>query len=162
MILIVTLFGIYILANRYYQYRIQEKQLSLQSPDNSSSIQIKLQAYERLVLLLERIDIPQLVLRLKESKMNNSDLFAAMMISIHKEFEHNSVQQLYVSDQLWEIVHAAKDNVVTMINSIYESSIEEGKDFNLADDLMKNYSLLDQKTVPTAISAVKKETQLLF
>ena len=62
---------------------------------------LRLQAYERLTLLTERIAIPELILRLDNKEITPTYLQNAMMIAVQKEKEHNLTQQIYVAFQLW-------------------------------------------------------------
>jgi len=153
---------VYMLMKRYFdnqQATLLAQQASLQRAD---SVQIKLQAYERLILFMERIDLSQLLLRLRTHSMSNLALYNALMVAVQKEFEHNQVQQLYVSDPLWEIVKTAKDNVLSTIINQYEKVNPEDNSDTLASALMTNYSIGAHKSINTAISAIKKETRLLL
>lgn len=151
-----------VMLKKYFsnQLRIQESQQS--AIKRSEGVQIKLQAYERLILFMERLDITQLLLRLRTNTMSNTDLYNTLMISIQKEFEHNQVQQLYVSDQLWEIIKTAKDNVLSLIMSQYDLVDPRGKSEEFAQALVANYKLGAEQSISTAQSAIKKETRLIL
>ncbi|MCK9208621.1 MAG: hypothetical protein M0P66_16030, partial [Salinivirgaceae bacterium] len=77
---------------------------------------IRLQAYERMVLFLERISPQSLVIRTQKQNMTNLDLQNALLKNIRSEFEHNMAHQLYISDKAWEMVKTAKENVIKTIN----------------------------------------------
>lgn len=77
---------------------------------------IRLQAYERLILLCDRVSIPHTLLRVRTPNATVSDLRMAMMIATAQEFDHNTSQQLYVSETLWKIIQFAKNDVLTIIN----------------------------------------------
>ena len=68
---------------------------------------IKLQAYERIVLFLERISLESLLVRVSSSDMTASQLHSALLNTIRSEFEHNLSQQIYMSQQAWEVVRNA-------------------------------------------------------
>ena len=153
---------VYMLMKRYFdnqQQTLLAQQLSMQRSD---AVEIKLQAYERLILFMERIDLTQLLLRLRTNSMSNLALYNALMVAVQKEFEHNQVQQLYVSDSLWEIVKTAKDNVLSTIINQYEIVNPNDNSETLASALLTNYSIGAHKSINTAISAIKKETRLLL
>ena len=96
--------------------RIQTKSLHVDSDTKN----MKLQAYERLSLYIQRISIPQIIYRLKKKDMSARDLHTALLITIQKEFEHNNTQQVYVSDKLWQIISLAKDETAHIINQAFE------------------------------------------
>ncbi len=78
---------------------------------------IKLQAYERIVLFLERISMESLLLRVSMSDMSAEQLHSALLTTIRSEFEHNLSQQIYMSPQAWEVVKNARSNTIKIINS---------------------------------------------
>ncbi len=153
---------VYVFYKRLTAHELELEQLKYRQNDRGQSLEIKLQAYERLILFLERIDIPSLLMRLRTNQMTNEDLFNALMISVQKELEHNHVQQLYVSDQLWHIIIAAKDNILSTITSCYEPLDPKRASHELAEALIERHSSQQTKPIPTALSAVKKEIQLLL
>jgi len=153
---------VYVFYRRLTAHELELGQLKYKQNEREKSLEIKLQAYERLILFLERIDIPSLLMRLRTNQMTNEDLFNALMISVQKELEHNQVQQLYVSDQLWHIIIAAKDNILSAITGYYEKIDPKRNNYELAEALIEHHSAQQTKAIPTAISAVKKEIQLLL
>ena len=78
---------------------------------------IKLQAYERIVLFLERISLESLLVRVSSPEMTASQLHTALLNCIRSEFEHNLSQQIYMSPQAWEVVKNARSNTIKIINS---------------------------------------------
>jgi len=151
-----------VMLRKYFANQLQIQQDQQLTIQRSEGVQIKLQAYERLILYMERMDITQLLLRLRTNSMTNTDLYNTLMISIQKEFEHNQVQQLYISDQLWEIIKTAKDNVLSLIMSQYELVDPNGYSEEFAQALLTNYKLGAEQSISTAQSAIKKETRLIL
>jgi hypothetical protein len=92
-------------------YEIQQQRLQATLP-------LRLQAYERLLLLCERISIPNLVGRLRTEGASASDLLMAMLMAINQEFEHNATQQIYVSEKLWTIILMARDNTANSLDIV--------------------------------------------
>ncbi|MBK8558234.1 MAG: hypothetical protein IPL65_22000 [Lewinellaceae bacterium] len=68
------------------------------------TLPVRLQAYERITLLCERVEITNALLRIRMTGMSMSDLRGALMLAISQEFDHNTSQQLYVSETLWQII----------------------------------------------------------
>lgn len=79
---------------------------------------IQLQAYERLVLFLERMTPNNLVLRCYQPQMSTQLLKDVMIRNIRDEFEHNLSQQLYISQQAWAYIKNAKEDMINTINSV--------------------------------------------
>src|SRR6186713_1948779 len=80
-------------ADRDHQLRVLDLRKSLQK----ETIQLRLQAYERLLLYLERISPNSILPRLHRSGMTAGQLQTELIVTIRTEFEHNYSQQLYVS-----------------------------------------------------------------
>jgi hypothetical protein len=77
---------------------------------------IKLQAYERVVLLLERISPESLVMRVNKPDLTAQQLHGLLITTIRNEYEHNLSQQIYVSNEAWQMVTNARVSVVRLIN----------------------------------------------
>lgn len=151
----------YLVLKKFTEHQTALTRLQMGKEISFQHLQIKLQAYERLTLFLERIDIPSLLLRLRMSTMTNSDLHQAILIAIEKEYEHNMVQQLYVSDELWKIIKLAKDTNISLISQLYERTDGTQNGQQLSDMLMKSYTNIPNP-IPKATSAVKRELQNLL
>ena len=87
--------------------------------DNSiNPLQLQLQAYERLILLTERLALPNLIARTNEPGINGKDMQAMLTHTIRQEFDHNITQQLYVSAEAWEAVRNLKEQNIHIINQV--------------------------------------------
>lgn len=96
----------------------KQKQLGLLKDNQETTVRLRLQAYERLVLFIERINPRSLVPRVYVSDMTVADLQSALIFNIKAEFEHNMAQQIYVSKQVWDTVRGIKEQEINMISSI--------------------------------------------
>ena len=86
---------------------------------------LRLQAYERMALFLERIAPSNLLTRVNPTSPNKDDYESLLIATIEQEFEHNLSQQIYVSDQCWSIVQAAKNATIQLIR---KAKIHENTD----------------------------------
>jgi hypothetical protein len=89
--------------------------------DQFNSIPLRLQAYERLVLLAERISLPQLISRLNQPGLNAAEMKLMLVEQIKSEFEYNSTQQLYVSQLAWEAIRNLKEQEIMLINQVFST-----------------------------------------
>ncbi len=126
------------------------------------SISFRLQAYERLSLLCERISIPNLLLRLRTNQMTNADLRTAMLLAIQQEYEHNISQQIYVSDQLWQLLQFARTDAVDTISTAYAATQPEENALQLAEKLFQSLNEKEINVLEKVQSAIRTETKLLF
>lgn len=86
--------------------------------DGFNTRPLKLQAYERLVLLCERISLPNLISRTAEPALSAREMQFMLVENIKQEFEYNTSQQIYVSQVAWEAVRNLRDQTLLIINSI--------------------------------------------
>jgi hypothetical protein len=84
--------------------------------DGLPSRQLQLQAYERLILLTDRIALPNLIQRVNQPGLSAREMQSLLTLSIRQEFEHNITQQLYVSAEAWDAVRNYKDQNLLMQN----------------------------------------------
>jgi hypothetical protein len=123
---------------------------------------IKLQAYERVVLFLERISLESLLVRVSSPDMSSSQLHTAMLNAIRSEFEHNLSQQIYMSQQAWEVVRNARSNMIKIINSEVEKIPPDSSGIALSKRLLEKIMELDKEPTRAAIDYVKGEIARIF
>jgi len=118
---------------------------------------IKLQAYERIVLFLERISLESLLVRVSSSDMTASQLHSALLNSIRNEFEHNLSQQIYMSPRAWEGVRNARSNMIKIINNEIEKMPADARGIDLSRQLLGRVMELEQEPTRAAIDYIKGE-----
>ncbi len=118
---------------------------------------IKLQAYERIVLFLERISLESLLVRVSSPDMTVSQLQSALLTTIRSEFEHNLSQQIYMSPQAWEVVKNARSNTIKMINSEAEKMKNDAPAIDLSRQLLSKMMELEKEPTRAAIDYIKGE-----
>lgn len=123
---------------------------------------IRLQAYERMVLLMERISPQSLIMRTQRQNITNQELQSALLKTIRSEFEHNMAHQLYISDKAWEMVRMAKEDCIKFINQTALQTKPDGNSLQLCKLILEN--TMDRELDPTtkAIGYLKKEIRTLF
>jgi hypothetical protein len=118
---------------------------------------IKLQAYERIVLFLERISLESLLVRVSTSEMKATQLHTALLSTIRSEFEHNLSQQIYMSPQAWEVVRNAKSNMIKLINSEAEQMPVNAPAMVFSKQLLEKIMELETEPTRAAIDYLKGE-----
>ena len=156
---LIVFLTVYYLMKSYIGGQLSMQQLKYQQEQQNISVPLRLQAYERLILLCERISLDELLLRLRTKEMKSQQLKNVLMLAVKQEFDHNLTQQLYVSDKLWQILQAAKKQLLDIIYLANKESATDNPD-NYSAKLME----LIEKNNPinTAKAAVIKEGQLYF
>lgn len=150
------------MLKHFFEGQQRMKALELQQQQQKSTLPLKLQAYERLSLFCERISVSNLLLRLPDNNMKGQGLKVALLLAIQQEFEHNITQQVYVSEQLWSIIKAARDDNVNFIVLVWEK-LEGEKTASEFRQALFNYQASREVTgLDKALSAIKKEASLIL
>jgi hypothetical protein len=84
----------------------------------NASLPLQLTAYERLVLLCERISLPSLISRTAAADLTAADMRYVLIENIRQEFDYNASQQIYVSDAAWSAVRNLRDQNMLVINQV--------------------------------------------
>jgi hypothetical protein len=133
----------------------RKQELILQN--SRTVIPLKLQAYERIVLFLERISLESLLVRVSTSNMTTPQLHSALLNAIRSEFEHNLSQQIYMSPQAWEVVRNARSNMIKIINSEVEKMPVNSSGMALSKQLLEKIMELEKEPTRVAIEYIKGE-----
>lgn len=123
---------------------------------------LRFQAYERMSLFLERINPPNLLTRVMKPKINVGTLHASLLATIRDEYEHNMSQQLYISDTAWELVKAAKEDVVRLVNSAAAKFVPEDDASEFAQEIITNGFNNKNNPIDKALVALKEDIRENF
>lgn len=104
---------------------------------------LQLQAYERLVVLTERIALPSLVNRLNQSGISAQEMRIVLVENIRQEYDYNASQQIYVTQQAWEAVRNFKDQNILLINRVTASLPADASGLDLNKKILE--TLVAQK-----------------
>jgi len=105
----------YFLFTSYFKDQQNNRRWLLQKEAQKDALPLRLQAYERLTLLMERINPSQLMVRVNPLSTDKTDYQNFIIAQIEQEFEHNLTQQIYVSEECWSIVITAKNATIQVI-----------------------------------------------
>lgn len=152
-------------AVAFYFFRLHtrnedgRRRFLLHKDSQKDTLPIRLQAYERMVLFLERISINSLVVRVAPKSQEKSDYENLLIKQIETEFEHNLSQQIYMSDECWNIIKAAKNATIQIIRSAGMSETDSPD--KLREDIL-NQTIDKQSPSATALAFIKKEVSELW
>jgi len=118
---------------------------------------VRLQAYERVVLFLERITPNSLVMRVFKNGMSGKLLQSELIKSIRSEYEHNMSQQVYMSNQAWELVKTSKEETIKLINITSTQIPETADGMELANAIISVAGQIKKLPTQVAIEALKFE-----
>ena len=112
--------------------------------DHASSANMRLQAYERLLLLTDRIALPNIISRLNQPALTAQEMQHVLINNIKEEFNHNITQQVYVSEDAWTAIKTLKDQNMLVINQFASTMPPQASALDLNKALLE-YSMTDPK-----------------
>lgn len=153
---------VYVLLREMLTQQRRLQQIDYQQQNQKGALPVRLQAYERLSLFCERISIPNLLMRVRRDEMNAATLNISLMLAIQQEYEHNVTQQVYVSDQLWAIIQATRDDALQFLEIAAEKVEKRANGQELASMMLRLHQQRDSDPIITAQAAIRREAAALF
>jgi hypothetical protein len=150
----------YYLFNSYFKDQQNTRRWLLQKDAQKDVLPLRLQAYERMTLFVERINLTKLLIRITPLSQDKNDYENLVIAQIEQEFEHNLSQQIYMSDECWMIIVTAKNATIQMIRKANMSDRVDSTDKLrevLLNDLMEK-----QSPSNAALAYIKNEVGQLW
>ena len=132
----------------------------LNKETQKDSLPLRLQAFERMTLFLERINPGKLLIRISPNSEDKNDYENLLITSIEQEFEHNLTQQIYMSDECWTVIVTAKNATIQMIRRTNMSDRVDSA--NKLREVIMNDLMDKQSPSAVALSYIKNEVKYLF
>jgi hypothetical protein len=111
---LITATVVYIIASRSKT----DKEDELLQKRDAASLSMQLQAYERLVILVDRIALPHVITRVNQPNLTAREMQLTLTQNIRSEFDYNVTQQIYVSSEAWNAVKNLKEQNLLIINQL--------------------------------------------
>jgi hypothetical protein len=170
---LIVMFGMFMVMRRFIDNqhatlrKFLERDLQLKTVEDRNmrqreSLPLKLQAFERLILFLERIAPNSLLVRVHRGGMSASQLQSELVATIRAEFEHNLSQQIYVSEQAWDEVKDGKEEMIRIINNAFSHVGNNASGIQMSSQIFEQ--VLKMENIPTqkAIDFIKSEAKKLL
>ncbi len=156
-LLIIVILGILV----YFLFRPKAKPEEKKETHGPSTLPLQLQAYERLIILTERIGLRNLIGSLPAEGLSSREYQAVIVDIIKKEYEYNVSQQIYVTPKVWEAVQSLKEQNIFVVNQLssYIGQEATGKDLAkaIAEYLSGNQDASLQQIVTDALNIEAKK-----
>jgi hypothetical protein len=151
-IVLLGIIGFYLLKLQVKTKNSQQK-IDLFADRKKEALPIKLQAYERMLLFCERINPIKMLIRVKPKSDSVDDYLLLLLQNIEQEFEHNLVQQLYISYGCWNVIITSKTAIINKLKKVASTS-ENTQVFR--EKMMSSYQN-ETPATDTAIAFLKSE-----
>ncbi len=157
-----VLYAMYLTVRAFLHKEIEKTVIEVKGKNTGVVLPIRLQAYERIALFLERISPNNLVSRLNVTRMESREFQQIMLKEIRDEYNHNVSQQVYMSENVWEMVKNAKEDLIISINKAAEKMGADSSSLDLAKQLFDDIIEKEVDPITLALHELKDEIRQSF
>lgn len=159
--------GAVLMTAVYFMRRESEKelrnaQIELRKERQKFFLPNRVDAYQRAILLMERIHPNSLVMRHNNPGLPAAALTLQLLDAIRSEYEHNIAQQMFISQETWELVRKSKDETVKIIHLAGQQLDATATGMDLSSKIFEIIGEIGELPSEIAVKALKKEVQALF
>lgn len=150
----------YLLFNSHFKDQQNTRRWLLQKDNQAATLPLRLQAYERMTLFMERINPSQLLVRITPHSEDKNEYQNFVIAQVEQEFEHNMTQQIYISDECWSIIITAKNATIQMVRLAAKN--ERVTDANSLREVIISDLLEKPSPSSAALAFIKNEVAQLW
>jgi len=159
---VIVFFTAYYAIKKFLENDQRKSELALRKDGQKVVTPVRLQAYERVVMFLERIAPEAILGRLNNPGMSAKDLQLSLITTINNEFNHNLSQQLYMSNEAWIRVKSGKEEMIKLVNIASSKVPADGTGANLSKMLLQLTIQVGKLPLHDAVDYLKAELRQSF
>lgn len=159
---LLVLLGMYISIDSLLRKQMEKSLIELRLKSVETILPVRIQAYERMALFLERISPQNLILRVNQPGMTSGELQAIMLHEIREEFSHNLSQQVFMGQNTWMLIRNAMEDIVSVINTSAQEVNSDSPSIDLARHIFERLIQQGGDSVQKAMSELKNELAVYF
>jgi|EP01037_Dinobryon_pediforme_P009035 hypothetical protein len=129
---------------------------------SNQTLPLKLQAYERLVLFIERVNPANMLIRLNGPAYNAHELYSLIVEDIRNEYQHNITQQVYVSARAWSVIKRVKEDTLGIVNNAIKNVPDTASGLELSKAILNSLSQLEDNPYEIGASLLRSDLEDLF
>ena len=158
----VVLYAAFLIVRSFIQKDIDLKKLEIRGRGIETVLPNRLHAYERMTLFLERMAPQNLLIRLNPGSVPAKDFQQLLLAEVRNEYNHNVSQQVYISEEVWELIKNAKEDLIVSINDAASEMGEESSSLDLSKKIFEKTMSKQVDLLGHALSELKREIQRIF
>ncbi len=151
--------GMLLVVRQFMARDHRRRLLEMRMKNTETVLPIRLQAYERICLFLERITPSNLLVRVSSTNLTAGEYQRVLLTEIRNEYNHNVSQQVYMTGEVWQAVKSARETVVTLVNRSFHELPPQARGTDLAKRILEH--IIEQEVDPTAPALARLKHELL-
>ena len=154
----------YYVLKTYLENEQKKELLKINSTSKKTVLPLRLQAYERMTIYLERIQPGTLINRCRKDGMTAADLHLSLLSTIRTEYDHNTAQQIYINEKTWEVIKVSKEETIAIINNAAAGIPPKADGKDLSKSVLEQLMKFKERNLPTnkALRALKADMTQYF
>jgi len=159
---IVVLLCTWLVTAQMFKNENEKRRWELKKMSQKEVSAIRLRAYERITLVLERTQPEHMLLEMNLGEMSIMQVQTQLLRQIRLEYDHNLSQQVYLSDELWDKVIMARDETAAFVSQMARQLPPNATTMDYAQVLMTAYRNNGTTPNEVAMEALKEEVRGIF
>jgi hypothetical protein len=157
-----VLLGIYLTIESVLKKQFEKNVLEIRAKNTEIILPVRLQAYERMALFLERISPHNLIIRINQPNMTAGEMQSIMLHEIREELNHNLSQQIYMTEVVWTLIRNATEDITSTINTCAQQIETDKPSIELARKIFEVQMNKEGDLIQKAMSELKSEISLFY
>jgi hypothetical protein len=157
-----VLYAAFLVVRSFIQKDIDLKKLEIRGRSIETVLPNRLHAYERMTLFLERMSPQNLLVRLNTGSVPAKEFQQVLLAEVRNEYNHNVSQQVYISEEVWELIKNAKEDLIVNINDAASELGEGASSLDLSKKIFEKNIGKSVDPLAHALSELKREIQRIF
>lgn len=157
-----VLYAMYLTVKAFLNKELEKTMLEIRGKSIETVLPSRLQAYERMCLFLDRITPNNLIIRLNNGEFTAQEFHQILLNEIREEYNHNASQQVYMSDEVWNAIKNAKEDLVMTVNGAASKVAKGGTSIDLAKQIIEDGLKKEKDLIEHALTVTKDEIRQTF
>lgn len=157
-----VLYAMYLTVRVFINKELDKQRLEIRGKSIETILPNRIHAYERVCLFLERISPNNLLLRLNSGNYTAKELQQIIFNEIREEYNHNVSQQVYMSEEVWDLVKNAKEELMVTVNEAMQKIPEDANGVALSKQIFDIVVNKQFDPIAHALKEVKNEIRQIF
>jgi hypothetical protein len=158
----VVLYAAYLLVRSFLVKEIELKKLDVRGKSLETILPLRIQAYERMTLFLERMSPQNLLIRLNPGAIPAKEFHQLLLNEIRNEYNHNVSQQIFMTETVWDLIKNAKEDLTLTINDSASELGVEATSLDLSKKVIEKFIGKPVDPIAHALIELKREIQQIF